>query len=104
MLKFMKKVENMLKNLKINYGYRYPLLDEWLLRKTDCLKNGLGLTDRPDFGMVVVDAPIKLPRKFQVDPKTQTHFLSDLFFLIAIRPVVGIYNHNVNFHSILDLH
>ena len=44
--------------------------------------------------MVVVDAQIKLPRKFQVDPTTQTHFLSDLFFLIAIRPVVGIYNHN----------
>ena len=45
-------------------------------------------------GMVVVDAPIKLPRKFQVDPKTQTHFLSDLFFLIAIRPVVGFCTHN----------
>ena len=44
--------------------------------------------------MVVVNAQIKLPRKFQVDPTTQTHFLSDLFFLIAIRPVVGIYNHN----------
>ena len=46
------------------------------------------------FGMVVVDAQIKLPRKFQVDPKTQTHFLSDLFFLIAIRPVVGFCTHN----------
>ena len=45
-------------------------------------------------GMVVVDVPIKLPRKFQVDPKTQTHFLSDLFFLIAIRPVVGLWHHN----------
>ena len=44
------------------------------------------------FGMVVVDVPIKLPRKFQVDPKTQTHFLSDLFFLIAIRPVVGLWH------------
>ena len=44
--------------------------------------------------MVVVDAQIKLPRKFQVDPKTQTHFLSDLFFLIAIRQVVSIYSHN----------
>ena len=47
------------------------------------------------FGMVVVDVPIKLSRKFKVDPKTQTHFLSDLFFLIVIRPVVGIYNHNL---------
>ena len=28
------------------------------------------------FGMVVADAQIKLPRKFQVDPKTQTQFLS----------------------------
>ena len=46
------------------------------------------------FGMVVVDVPIKLPRKFQVDPKTQTHFLSDLFFLIAIRPVVDFWTHN----------
>ena len=44
--------------------------------------------------MVVVDAQIKIPIKFQVDPTTQTHFLSNLFFLIAIRPVVGIYNHN----------
>ena len=45
-------------------------------------------------GMVVVDAPSKLPRKFQVDPKTQTHFLSDLSFLIAIRLVVGFCTHN----------
>ena len=46
------------------------------------------------FGMVVVDAPIKLPRKFQVDQLTPTHFLSDLFFLIAIRPVVGFCTQN----------
>ena len=45
----MKKVENMLKNPKIHYGYRNPLPDKWLLRKTDHLKNGLGLTDRLDF-------------------------------------------------------
>ena len=44
--------------------------------------------------MVVVDAQIKLLRKFQVDPTTQTQFLSDLFFLIAIRPVVGFCTHN----------
>ena len=48
MLKFMKKVENMLKNPKIHYGYRYPLPDEWLSRKTDHLKNGFGLSDRPE--------------------------------------------------------
>ena len=30
-------------------GVRNPLQDEWLLRKTDHLKNGLGLTDQPDF-------------------------------------------------------
>ena len=52
---------------------------------------GLGLSDR-QIGMVVVNSQIKLPRKFQVDPKTQTHFLSDLFFLIAIRPVVGLWH------------
>ena len=46
--------------------------------------------------MVVVDAPIKLPRKFQVDPKTQTHFLSDLFFLIAIRPAMVLKHHTKN--------
>ena len=43
--------------------------------------------------MVVVDAQIKLPRKFQVDPTTQTHFLSDLFFLIAIRPAMVLKHH-----------
>ena len=39
----------MLKNTKIHNGYRNPLPDKWLLRKTDHLKNGLGLSDLPDF-------------------------------------------------------
>ena len=48
------------------------------------------------FGMVVDNAHIKLPRKFQVDPTTQTHFLSDLFFLIAIRPAMVLKHHTKN--------
>ena len=35
-------------------------------------------------GMVVVNAQIKLPIKFQVDPTTQTDLLSDLFFILIL--------------------
>ena len=77
----MKKVENMLKNPKIHYDYRYPLPDEWLSRKTDHLKNGFGFSYRPETFHHT---------KNQVNQSTPTHFLSDLFFLIAIRPVVGL--------------
>ena len=77
-------------------GVINPLPDEWLLRKTDHLKNGLGLTDQPDFWYGGVNAHIKLPRKCQVDPTTQTYFLSDLFFLIAIRPAMVLKHHTKN--------
>ena len=46
--------------------------------------------------MVVVNAHIKPPRKFQVDLTTQPHFLSDLFFLIAIRPAMVLKHHTKN--------